>query len=163
MPKFLAFILFVFIITGCAHHQSPIKNSVWPEVGYQGLREQIDILVGADAHSCGFYQWTKPSSAELDRAAKCIKSVLANGKPWKYGAVSIPLDSYAYEIALKSTAGNFWLINIDVALDHTESHQWAKICKGLKFDERSFTFEGKDCMSVNDNNWELIDSGSFSN
>ncbi len=157
------FWLFLIIITGCSTHSSLNTASIeWKPMGYSGFIESINNLLGENSVNCGFYDITRnigePRSTNrrlADKGLNCAIKADRSGKSYKYGTKRLPVDSYAYEILLKTSDSEYWLIVLDVMLGSDDDTQlWIEKCSNVIFQEKSY--KGIDCEHISVKEWDKI-------
>src|SRR5262245_8547732 len=88
----------------------------WEPTGYQGFVESIEALVGPDAIDCGFHNLLDEKLTEAARAQayRCVRDALKGNRPFKFGTLRIPVDSYGYEVLVRSPRGELWCVTFDL-------------------------------------------------
>jgi len=131
------------------------KRQPWSAYIYPGFSEKINALSGGDSIDCGFDDWVntqngKPFKNNQIMSIACAKDALSRNESFKLAIVTIPLDSYLYEILVYSKDKELWLISIDVMLDKSDSSMSLKKCANIKFTEATFSGIGCKHMPIGD-------------
>jgi|GEM_PF-1185386 len=106
-------ILVAMIAAGCSSLQRPnslVARYSWGEICYDSFRKDVDYLAGATTQDCGFLHADSDSEKQI---AACAKSVVASGKPFKFGYLSYGYDSGYCDVAIKSSDGQLWSLYYD--------------------------------------------------
>jgi hypothetical protein len=138
----------VLILSGvCVAEPEVIRH--WEPVGYQGFAESIDALAGPNAIDCGFLNLLdeKLGDAAKEKAYQCVQMALMSKRPFKFGTLRIPTDSYGYEVLARTPQGELWRVTYDRMLTDDESgRQWSEVCKSVSID-RALVVRGRDCVA----------------
>ncbi len=150
---YLAVPLFL-LFAGCATAPDPGQYQNWQNVGYDGFAESIDIVAGSNARDCGFYNLMNKDARKAARQVGlgCAEQAFSEGVAFKFGTVRLPIDSYAYEVLIRSPDGENWLIVYDIIVDGTDPQIWFKKCESIAFPRRNGFYEGKDCIEYDGSN-----------
>ena len=145
-------------LMACAAPQVTQKSEVWSSFGYEGFGAKIERLAGAQAVHCGVVNLVNKkdpsnSGASVKLGRECIKKSIADGKPFKYGTVSIPIDSYLFEALIFTPEREYWIVHYDVMLDGTHNLHVIKRCKGIDLARSVSAFEAVDCKAVSTEEW----------
>jgi|GEM_PF-6201599 len=147
------------LLAGSRHSLGDTLNgSCWPKsairVGRQELANLYEsssllpryshylVYGGAGAKNCGFFNLV----LDEDRAKaesggiKCARQAYDGGTPFKFGTVRLPTDSYDYEVLVRSSTGDNWLIVYDIMVDGTDPQTWFKKFESIKFRGRSLGY-----------------------
>ncbi len=134
------------VLVGCTSTPETFDFPAWENVGYEGFVESIDVVAGASARNCGFFNLlTGEGRAERIRGLKCAEQAYADGAPFKYGTVLIPHDSYVYEVLLRTPTGENWRIVYDIMIDGTVPQIWFRICDSVSWARNGRAYEIHDC------------------
>src|SRR5262249_23327730 len=131
---------------------APATAQPWKPVGYQGFAESIDALVGPGAIDCGFLDLLHEKQGAIAKreAYQCVRSALQGRRPFKFGTLRIPADSYGYEILARTPQGELWRVTFDRMLTDDESgQQWNQVCKSASIDA-DLIVRVEDCVNKPD-------------
>jgi hypothetical protein len=101
---------------------------------------------------CGFVNLLEtPGDAIRRHAYDCVRKALKSGRPFKFGTLRIPIDSYAYEVLARTPTGELWQITYDRMLVAEEGEQqWNRVCKSARIDRHTLVMRAEDCVSKPD-------------
>lgn len=133
-------------------------RSAWTSFAYEGFGNKIERLAGAEANHCGVINQVSKSDpinkgASVKQGRACVIKSITEDKPFKFGTVRIPIDSYLFEALVYTPEKEYWIVHYDVMLDGTDNMHIIKRCKGIDLKRSESTFEGIDCVDVPTNQW----------
>ncbi len=150
-------IVTLILLAGCSSTPEAFDFPDWGNVGYEGFADSIDVVAGSDAVNCGFFDLlTEEGRRDRAHGVRCAKHAYADGIPFKFGTVRLPLDSYAYEVLLRSPSGENWRIVYDIMIDSTAPQIWFQKCESVEFERRPHHYRVHDCTPYDgseDPNW----------
>lgn len=145
-------LVFVPFLSACSH--APTSHT-WPELAYPGFTSAIEQLAGPGAINCGFID--RRSGGEfsaLSKSQACIAKARASGQPFRFVSVRPSATSYLYEAITWTSAGEFWSITFDSAMDGSENLHFVQQCEGISsIDIRDAEFSGLKCQDVSTDRW----------
>lgn len=149
------FLSIAVTICGCASNTiENIDFKEWYPIGYEGFLESINLSSGSNVENCGFHDlMTEEGKKSVEYGYKCARQNANAGKPFKFGTVRLPIDSFAFEILIGTADSEYWLVVYDVMIDGDAPQQWAKKCNSIKFSRKNQDYEGKRCGEINSEVW----------
>ena len=150
-------VLSVATLTACTTATPPEPPKDWPAIAYAGFIEKIDRLAGSGAVNCGLIDQVKGGSkaeikSQIRTAQKCVDVSISSGTPFKVGSFRIASTSYLYEVATRSSTGEYWVVLFDRAMDGSENMHFVKRCKSLQANLWNGEYSG-DCTDVPTDVW----------
>lgn len=150
---------FALLLLSCATSQQTTPDgSAWTSFAYEGFGAKVERLAGTDAIDCGVINRVNKNDPvnkgnSVRKARACVEESVANGVPFKYGTVRIPLDSYLFEALVYTPSKEYWIVHYDVMLDGIDNMHVIKRCKQIDLARSDSIFEGVDCVDVSTVEW----------
>lgn len=157
--KVFFIIPFALLLLSCAtSQQSTPDGSAWASFAYEGFGAKVERLAGVDAIDCGVINQVNKADPvnkgnSIKKARACVDKSVVSGRPFKYGTVRIPLDSYLFETLVYTPTKKYWIVHYDVMLDGTNNMHVIKRCKRIDLARSDSIFEGADCVEVSTQEW----------
>ncbi|HHL31282.1 MAG TPA: hypothetical protein ENJ41_01765 [Oceanospirillales bacterium] len=82
---------------------------------------------------------------------KCAHQAAKKGLPFKFGSLTLPIDSYVYEVLVLGKDKKYWRIINDFMLAETDGQQWINECADIQF--RSNSYQLRNCSKVTSEQW----------
>jgi len=128
--------LFAVTLAACASAPTSPSSAPesWKDCHCDWLEQETRAIAGPQMKECGFVDLVEDASPRRIRAGmRCARQAFEGATPFRYGSISIPIDSYAREILIRSGDGTLWLVTHDVMIDGEAPQLWRQRCKELRF------------------------------
>ena len=133
-------------LAGCAG--APYSKEPWPTIFAEDLRH----IAGESFADCGFHDLLnrKPSRAERRDVLACLEGARRAGKSSRFGTFRLPIDSYAWEVYLRTTNGDAWMLVVDQMVDEESAQYWVLKCREVEVDRATLVLRREDCVQLAD-------------
>ena len=121
---------------------------------YTGFIDKVNMMSGDSAINCGFHETY--ANSDITNALDgydCAKNAFELNKPFKFGTLSLPIDSYWHEVYIKTSDSRYWHIIFDVMIDGTAPQLWIDCCEDLEFINTQKSLSGINCKRLEDYTW----------
>tara|TARA_R110002049_G_scaffold308955_1_gene515169 strand:- start:1456 stop:1935 length:480 start_codon:yes stop_codon:yes gene_type:complete len=144
----------IALTVGCVSTPEIDEYLDWQNVGYDGFAKSIDTVAGDGAKNCGFFSVMSRDGRKASErfGIECAKNAYEQGFAFKFGTVRLPIDSYAHEVLVHSSAGENWLIVYDIIVDGSDPQIWFQKCESVTFPIRGVAYEGHNCVEYDGSN-----------
>jgi hypothetical protein len=109
----------------------------WKEHAYPGFVESIDVLVGAGAHDCGYYDThdRRQTPALHADVRRCVEDAMASGNPFKFGYEGLSVDALEWQVIARAPSAELWVVQIFRSIGNGDGRlqQINKVCASVKF------------------------------
>jgi hypothetical protein len=100
------------------------SQSGWPRT----FDADITRVAGEGVVDCGFFRLDGAGPASERRAARaCMAEARNQGRPFKYGTLRVPMDSFAWEVFVHTPGGDFLFVQDEMVLQDFVQ-RWLQQC-----------------------------------
>ena len=140
------------VLLGCSRNHKAVVFGEWKPVAYEGFVEKIFKIADADTINCGFHKLLEGGNVDTYKAGlNCKKKANKNNQSFVFGILRIPIDSYAYEVEIQLSSGQYWSVTYDQMLNAADGVIWVKVCDSM--DITGSNYNTKNCSKLTFDDW----------